>query len=315
MHLVFRWAAILWLTAPAAVLAADPIGDVTKIELSAFGTPPANSKRELFLGNSVVQDELVETVIGGGASITFTDGSQFHLGSGSQAALDQFVYNPSGGSVVELGAGVFRFIGPSGGRHNLEIRTPDALIGIRGTDLVIISGSGRNTIVGLASGRVAVESRVSGERAVAAPGQIVSIDQNHDVVLRDAPVKAEDLICWLTPDPYICEAGTSTAAGAAPSTGPLSSDVAAAEGAGVADAGTDAGSPGGSPGGGTGGTGGTGGDGGAGGTGGAGASGGSGGTGGSGGASAGGPGSPGGAGGPGDPGGAGGTGGEGGAGG
>ncbi|HKY95958.1 MAG TPA: FecR family protein, partial [Kiloniellales bacterium] len=209
--------AMLLLAFPTTAGAADPIGDVTKVELSAFGTPPADARREIFLGNTVVQDELVETVIGGGASITFIDGSQFHLGSGSQAALDAYVYNPGQGKgVVELGEGVFRFIGTSGGRHDLEVRTPDALIGVRGTDFVVISSAGGKTVVGLASGSVTVESRATGDRGVPHPGQIATIDADDNVVVSDAPVKAGDLICWLSRDPYICRSGVAET-GAAPS--------------------------------------------------------------------------------------------------
>ena len=220
--LLLAAAVLLWAGPAPSVSANQIIGDVTKVELSAFGTPPADSRRELFLGNAVVENELLETVVGGGASITFPDGSQFHLGSGSQAALDKFVYDPSQGKgVLQLGEGVFRFIGsPGGGKENLEIVTADAVIGIRGTDVVIINAAGRKTAVGLASGSVAVESRLSGKSAVAVPGQIVLIDPNGtDVVVRDAPVRADDLICWLSRDPYICKAGASTASTAAPATG------------------------------------------------------------------------------------------------
>jgi len=213
-------AAFLSCAAPGLAVAGPTIGDVTKVELNAYGTPPADSRRELFLGNPVVEDELIETVLGGGASITFADGSQLHLGSGSQASLDSFVYDPGKGTgVVELGQGVFRFIGSGGGRENIEIVTPDAVIGIRGTDVVIVNAAGRKTVVGLASGSVAVQSRTTGKSAVAAPGQMVLIDPNSaDVVLRDAPVKPEDLICWVSRDPYICSAGVTSAA-AAPATG------------------------------------------------------------------------------------------------
>ena len=79
------------LTGIALQASADPIGDVTKVEISAFGTPPGETRRDLAVGLPVVQDELLETVVGGGVSVTFADGSEFHLGSESAAANSTFL--------------------------------------------------------------------------------------------------------------------------------------------------------------------------------------------------------------------------------
>jgi hypothetical protein len=202
---------------------ADPIGDITKVEISAFGTPPGEQRRDLAVGLPVVQDELLETVVNGGVSVIFADGSEFHLGSASVAALDKFIYDPAGASgTLQLGAGVFRFIGGAVEHDNLLVETGTAVIGIRGTDVVIINQPGQGTLVGLASGAVAVAGLASGSMVEARPGQIAVVDaQGEQVVLRDAPVKAEDLACWLTRDPYICKAGgtTGTSSAAAAPTG------------------------------------------------------------------------------------------------
>lgn len=203
--------------------AADPIGAVTKVEVSAFGTPPGQVRRDLAIGLPVVQDELLETVVNGGASVTFADGSEFHLGSASVAALDRFIYDPAGASgTLQLGTGVFRFIGGAMAHDELLIETGTAVMGIRGTDVVIINLPGQGTVVGLAAGAVAVAGLSSGHMVEVRPGQIAVVDAGGDeVVLRDAPVKAQDLACWLARDLYICRAGgTAGSSGAsAASTG------------------------------------------------------------------------------------------------
>ena len=125
--------------------AAQPIGTAVLIERWAYGTPPQMARRDLVEQDAVVADELLETVEYGALQVRLADNTDFRLGSASSAVLDSFVYNPSantGEILINVGKGVFRYV--SGdmdlGKEAFQIRTPDALIGVRGTDLFVFVG-------------------------------------------------------------------------------------------------------------------------------------------------------------------------------
>jgi hypothetical protein len=74
-----------------------------------------------------------------------TANTDFRLGSSSSAVLDSFVYNPfanTGEILIIVGKDVFRYV--SGdmdlGKEAFQIRTPDAVIGVCGTDLFVFVG-------------------------------------------------------------------------------------------------------------------------------------------------------------------------------
>ena len=135
--------------APAA-LAAGEIGNVELIREWAWGTAPEGVKETLYRTDPVVTDELVETIVNGALHLEFLDQTELRLGSASQATLDSFVYDPAtraGEMVVDLGEGVFRFITGKLNKQNIQLRTPVALIGIRGTDLVVrVTADGTTTV-------------------------------------------------------------------------------------------------------------------------------------------------------------------------
>lgn len=129
----------------AAGAVAQPIGTAVLIERWAYGTPPRMARRDLVEQDAVVADELLETVEYGALHVRLADNTDFRLGSASSAVLDSFVYNPSantGEILINVGKGVFRYV--SGemdlGTEAFQIRTPDALIGVRGTDLFVFVG-------------------------------------------------------------------------------------------------------------------------------------------------------------------------------
>ena len=85
---------------------AEEIGSVEIVLVYAYGTPPADNRKALYIEDDVVANEVVETVKKGALHIGFLDDSKFRLGSSSRATLNTFVYPsrksghclPSGGS-------------------------------------------------------------------------------------------------------------------------------------------------------------------------------------------------------------------------
>ncbi|HKY94932.1 MAG TPA: FecR family protein [Kiloniellales bacterium] len=239
---------------------AEPIGNVGDLNGDAFGTPPQDVRRQLALADGVAQDEFVEVPGAGGITIIFVDGSAFHLGSNSSAKLDKFLYDPAaanGNGVVQLGQGVFRFISAPGTSHEgLEIQTPNSVIGIRGTDVVVAVNYQSGTSVGTLEGLAEARSKQTGQVVAVPPGDVAAIGLDGNATVGKAPVAADQIACWLGGDEYICLAslGGSSASGsaAAPSTfsgneGQDSEGTAEAA-ASDPDPGTDPGDPGSDPG-------------------------------------------------------------------
>ena len=150
------------------------IGQVTGVKTYAFGTPPGRERTGRFEEDSLVTNELVETIPGSALHAVFRDGTEFRMGSASQVRLDKYLYDPGqqGELSMALGHGVFRFI--SGQiKQGTNITTPDAIIGIRGTDFIVeVTASG--TAVTVNEGEVEIQDR-NGGSATAPAGTVATV--------------------------------------------------------------------------------------------------------------------------------------------
>ncbi len=145
--------------------AAGEIGEVRLINVWAYRTPPQTERGPLYRADDVFTDELVETVKDGALHIRFLDNTRLRLGSASRVTLDSFVYDPStnaGEMVADLGEGVFRFITGKLNDEGFQIRTPVAVIGVRGTDFIVSVAPDGATTVSVLEGLIEVTARVGG---------------------------------------------------------------------------------------------------------------------------------------------------------
>lgn len=207
-----------------AVSALEPIGEITSLEIGAYGTLPERGRVALELETEVHQDEFVETMPDGGLTVNFVDGTDFHLGAGSTAVLDRFLFDPSTASssgMVDLGKGVFRFVsGDMTNDRDLSFTAGSSIIGVRGTDFVLINESETQMQIGTLSGLVDVTPVGGGEAVEIAPGQYATLNlETGEVQVRDAPVRASDLACWLAGQDYVCRIEPSSTAGLAAALG------------------------------------------------------------------------------------------------
>ncbi|MEQ8604225.1 MAG: LamG-like jellyroll fold domain-containing protein [Marivibrio sp.] len=89
-------------------------------------------------GLPVYQDDQVETAPGGAVGMRFEDGSTFSLGADARVVLDALIYDPGADSSMTLNLvkGSFSFVSgqiAKSGDENMQINTPVATIGVRGT--------------------------------------------------------------------------------------------------------------------------------------------------------------------------------------
>jgi len=141
-------AAIRWV--PGA-RAQEGVGSVAHVEVWAYGTPPQARRRDLYIADDVVGGERVETVPQGALHVVFLDGTEMRLGSESAMTLDSYVYDPGSGGgelLLNLPAGVFRFISGNLNEEGIVLTTPVAQIGVRGSVVdIAVADDGKTDIM------------------------------------------------------------------------------------------------------------------------------------------------------------------------
>ncbi len=166
------------------VSAAERIGKARHVHLQAYGTPPDASRQEVHRGDPIFENELIETVERGWAYFRFNDRSKLRVSGGTSLVLDRFVYDKgdrTGEMGVEITKGVMRFISGRMNPTGIEFRTPTAIIGVRGTDLVILVGRRGETTVYVRKGEVVVKALASTEEVILPRYEAVTINDDGEI--------------------------------------------------------------------------------------------------------------------------------------
>ena len=133
----------------------------------------------LGLNASVFLNEVVSTGQAARLEVTLTDRTRLTLGERAQLTLDTFVFNPNGGAgTIKFGVvGAFRFISGQVSKlanSDVNVTTPSATIGIRGTEFWGGPIDGQSLGVFLVDGAVSV-SNPAGTQILNLPGQGTNI--------------------------------------------------------------------------------------------------------------------------------------------
>lgn len=147
---------------PNAVLAS---AKVTGVRGDLFAVDGAGGRRQLVDGGSVYPGELVETARGGQAVLVFRDQTRISLGSQTRFRLDNFVYDESNAGEGRFLASILRgsvraltgLIARANTR-NVGFSTATATIGIRGTDVTILTDE-NHVVVTVSDGAVSFTFR------------------------------------------------------------------------------------------------------------------------------------------------------------
>ena len=119
----------------------EAIGTVDTLEGSVWATRADGIRVQLQAGDPVFQGDVLETSNDGLVGIVFVDESTFQLGGDGRMVLDELIYDPGtqdGLGTFSIVQGVFSFVSgkiAKTGVDAMEIRTPVATIGIRGTSI------------------------------------------------------------------------------------------------------------------------------------------------------------------------------------
>lgn len=180
------------------------IGSVSGVQPDAFGTPPGQTRRTLSIQTDVFSSERLETQKAAWAQIRFRDDTDFRVGGNSVVVLDKFVYDPqkkTGELVLNVGQGMFRFVTGTMNKDGYKIQTPSAVIGVRGTDLLLEVTPAGDTRVAVISGQVVITPLRAGQLTVIDPNSQGKVDNGGtdvkvDAVPDNANGSSEKMTAW-----------------------------------------------------------------------------------------------------------------------
>jgi hypothetical protein len=192
-------AAILAALCLAAVRSAcadqNVAGDVIAVHTWAYGTPPDEGRRDLFLKDDVYVRERLETVTDGALHVHLMDDTVLRLGSATSVVLDQFIYAPDADAttlLANLSKGVCRFLTGKTAKKDVKVVTPAATIAARGTVFSVWVKDDGSTTVWVQEGHVDVTPNDGSALATVGAGGIVLAPVGGGGIRLDAPRPAPD---------------------------------------------------------------------------------------------------------------------------
>jgi hypothetical protein len=165
---------------------ADNVATAVSVETHAAAEQPG-ATRVLATGVGLVQDETVRTDQSGRAQLKFVDDTSLVIGPKSAVKLDKFVFDPNRTArkfVIEATVGAFRFATGKSSHGVYEIRTPTAVIGVRGTrfafgiegdevTIVVTQGAVRSCLRASAGATARCATTAAGNTIVSTPAGVV----------------------------------------------------------------------------------------------------------------------------------------------
>ena len=205
------------LVAPAA-LAQERIGQAALVHNSLVRVATAGATA-VNAGDDVIRRETLRTGNDSSARLAFIDNTNLSMGPASTVTLDRFVYDPNPDAqqaAMNLGKGAFRFLTGKLDKKAYEIRTPVAVLGVRGTVLDILVEAGR-TFVSLQDGIAIVCRRSAGTPQAGKAGCVTLQGQNQFAEVTAKGVRALGsgwtFAAYCDRDPNLCAAPTFARAG------------------------------------------------------------------------------------------------------
>ena len=188
----------------ATTLEAAEIGSVTRIQ-NAVSILHDGDELPANIGTIVHDTDELQTGSDGRVEVTLLDGTELTLGENGRLRVDEFVFDPgndTGTAFISALKGPFRFVtGKFGNLANktAQVRTPLALIGIRGTDFW---GGPVQDVYGvfLLDGSVSVTNQ-AGEEVLDTPGTGVNLtaaDEPPGAVTTWAQSKVDEALASIT---------------------------------------------------------------------------------------------------------------------
>ena len=172
---VFVSLAILLAVSWQAISAPIDIGHAKTVVNKVFGNSLSKSIRQ---GDRVFQNQRIRTGRDSSTDIRFLDKSKLFIGAQSHLRLTRIIYDPNKSKVtgsLQMVKGIMRFASKGSVKMDLKVKTPHALLGVRGTVFDILASSG-GTELAVHEGAVQVASPAGSARVEA--GQVYRVSNS-----------------------------------------------------------------------------------------------------------------------------------------
>ena len=171
--------AALWALPHGANAAA--IATVTDVINEGYRTPPGADETTAKTSDELVQEEALRTEKESAIQVRFIDGSELSVEQSSEMVLSDYVFDGSATTgTIDLNSGLFHFKSSGLDDQGVQLRTPVATIGIRGTEFLVHVDSDDVTVIDILDGSVEARPNGRGKAATCMGGQSILIASGNE---------------------------------------------------------------------------------------------------------------------------------------
>jgi hypothetical protein len=164
------------LMALPTVAGAAGIATVTDVVNEGYRTPPGADETTAKAADELVQNEALRTEEESAIQVEFVDGSQLSVEQSSEMVLSDYVYDGAAASgLINLNDGLFHFTSNGKPDQGVQLRTPVATIGVRGTEFLVHVDGDEATVIDVLSGAVEARPNGTGKSVVCVGGQSILV--------------------------------------------------------------------------------------------------------------------------------------------
>lgn len=156
---------------------ADAIATVTSVTNEGYRKPPGAAELPATPTDQLQPDEALRTGAESTIEVKFVDGSELSVESLSEVVLSDYVFDPQAAAstgIINLNVGLFRFSSADLPDSGLQLKTPVATIGIRGTEF-LVTVTNEATVVDIVEGAVQVAPVGRGKSITCEGGQSILV--------------------------------------------------------------------------------------------------------------------------------------------
>lgn len=163
---------------PPAASAAESVGEVVWVRNQVTGTPRGGSAAPLAVADPLVLELEVATGRDSGVGMTFDPEGALQLGPEARIVIDRSAVDKATGrsqSALSVLLGKLRLALGRAFSGDLEVTTPTATIGIKGTTLTVGVAPGGDSVVWVHEGAVEVQAKAGGPAVRVEAGQLTVV--------------------------------------------------------------------------------------------------------------------------------------------
>jgi hypothetical protein len=153
------------------------IATVTDVVNEGFRKPPGATELPVAAADELVPEEALRTGAESTIEVKFVDGSELSVEALSEVVLSDYVFDPVAAAstgIINLNVGLFRFNSNDLPDSGLQLKTPVATIGIRGTEF-LVTVTKDMTVVDIVDGSVEVAPVGAGTAITCEGGQSILV--------------------------------------------------------------------------------------------------------------------------------------------